>query len=358
MMNLTVNKNKDMAETYQPPATEDLSLHQPEQQGAALTHDQMLDISTNRVASTLTQIETGSRSDEEISAAIESLGQFGGALQRYAEDRLTELATDGVDGQDVGMVVEELSAKTEILHGTVLGSAGSASEARGTLEKMRVDKKYRMLGKLMLAGAAGLAAWAATKGIDTGVDRLSDIAQGASAWASSKGLSLDPVDKIGLLAPATLLASGTVRKSGGKITKRIFGDIHTEIMDPDDVERIEFIDTYEKTTGRELDDTEKLAISYWLEANNDTEDLKNEMKVFVSERYMSGGDFSTPESRNEVARALTAMTLNHITKLYGLAGAKRLGIAGAVRDAAADSLGEVAGGHEVSKELAKAVLTK
>lgn len=312
-----------------------------------------LDATTSHVATSLAALESGLSTDEEADIARQAIGQFGSVLQAYIEERLDELALDGVSGTDMGQAVEELSAKVEILHGTILGDVGAVSEVSRTKERLRINKPLRMIGGIALGGAAGFGVWAASKGVDIGMDRINMVASAASAWASERGVDIG--DKVGLLAPVALMASGTMKKGGGTIAKNMLGRAKDDLMDPDDVRRMSFIEEHEAMVGKELNDDEKLAISYWLEASDDTDDLRQEMRRYVGEQYMNGNNLDTPEARESASVALTAMALNHISRLYGLDSEGRIGVSEAVRDAAAETAAKMTGGGDPIKEMAKAL---
>lgn len=321
-----------------------------------LRYDMALTESTEHVVSALTDLETGIRTNEEIVEAKQAIGHFGTALQGYTEERLGELVADGADGQDLGQMMEEIAAKVELLHGSVLGSAGSVSETRRTLETIRVDTQARWIARAAIGATAGIAVWAASRGFDIGMDRVSTMAQDVSAWTAARGISPGIGDSVSYLAPAALLGSSTARKGGANIAKKLLGRASESIIDQDDESRIEFIDAHERSIGRELSDQEKLDVSYWLEASEDTRTLRQEMKLFVAERFIAGKGYESDQDHQEIAIALTGMALNHITKLYGLDTERSLGVSSAVRDAAADTVGKVAGNNDISKELAKAVI--
>lgn len=312
-----------------------------------------LDVATSRVAQSLVGLEAGLSTDEEADIARQAIGQFGSVLQAYIEERLDELALDGVSGTDIGQAIEELSAKVEILHGTILGDVGAVSEVSRAKERLRVNKFLRMVGGIALGGAAGLGIWAASKGVDIGMDRINMVASATSAWASERGIDIS--DKVGLLAPVALMASGTMKKGGGTVAKNMLGRAKDDLMDPDDVHRMSFIQEYEDAVGEELKDDEKVAISYWLEASDDTDDLRQEMRQYVGEQYMNGNNLDTPEAREAASIALTAMALNHISRLYGLDSEGRIGVSEAVRDAAAETAAKMTGGGDPIKEMAKAL---
>ena len=157
-------------------AEEPISTTQLDPSAKVGLEERLMGQSSGQLTDALLQLQTGLATEEELRHARASLSMFGSSLERYCGSRLGSMSEGGDTLNDLGQVTEELVARTEIIYRSVIEQAGDTSTVRETIEKMRSNRLGRLAGRIAIAGAAGIAGWGASRGLDFGVQHLSFMA--------------------------------------------------------------------------------------------------------------------------------------------------------------------------------------
>ncbi|MFO0970852.1 MAG: hypothetical protein U0520_00665 [Candidatus Saccharimonadales bacterium] len=285
----------------------------------------LLTEATARLAAALFELRTGMATDSERTQARALTEDFVTLLADRMVVSLQELEQAGAGELSILQgAIEESKHYLYDIYAGVDERVGESSDIREAVEKARVTRCGRLLGRAAMFALITSASIATVKGFDVGISQIDQ--------SHAAGLGLGVTIAAGI-------AKKTLSEPVGKLVKGVGAKFGERFMEEEDEGYLREIRDDEKSLGFELASEQRADSLYRLKASDDIKSLHEEIALAVVERSK---DYNL--NLHEIAQIIGEVTKRHISDLFDLEGKKRPFV-GVAKSVAEDTIKGYVGGR-------------